>query len=52
MPKRPGKSKKTSATPKPGKTGSPQMGDKGLHERRRDWNTKAILDKFQGRKSI
>jgi hypothetical protein len=53
MPKRPGKSKKTSAKPKTGNiVGSPPTGDKALHERRRDWNTKAILNKFQGRKSI
>jgi hypothetical protein len=53
MPKRPGKSKKTTVAPKTGKTaGSPEPGAKSVRERRRDWNTKAILDKFQGRKSI
>jgi len=50
MPKRPGKTKKPTAAPKT--AGSPDPGNKALHERRRDWNTKAILNKFQGRKSI
>ena len=50
MPKRPGKTKKTTAAPPAGKT--PEPSNKALHEQRRDGNTKAILNKFQGRKSI
>jgi hypothetical protein len=53
MPKRPGKTKKTIAAPKTGNIGNASVpSHKASHEQRRDWNTKAILNKFQGRKSI
>jgi hypothetical protein len=50
MPQRPSKKKAPNATGKPGtpKSGDPRTAD----EHRRDHTTKAILNKFQGRKSI
>ncbi|MDB5694451.1 MAG: hypothetical protein JWO81_3514 [Alphaproteobacteria bacterium] len=50
MPQRPSKKKAPPAEAKPGapKTGNPRSTD----EHRRDLNTKSVLDKFQGRKSI
>jgi hypothetical protein len=50
MPQRPSKKKTPAATGKPGapKNGNPRSAD----EHRRDLNTKSVLDKFQGRKSI
>lgn len=53
MPKRPSKSKPAkSSTAKTGPTGGTLPTDRRSQEQHRAFSTKAILGKFQGRKSI
>ncbi|MES2569306.1 MAG: hypothetical protein V4710_04545 [Verrucomicrobiota bacterium] len=51
MPQRPSKKKDPKRNPNPSATGDADQ-RKLTDERRRDFNTKSILNKFQGRKSI
>jgi hypothetical protein len=52
MPSRPSKKVRASTSAKPGAVPGAAENDRASQQRRRDLTTKAILGKFQGRKSI
>jgi len=52
MPQRPSKKSKAQSGEKPGNAKRPAGADQASQQRHQDKTTKAILGKFQGRKSV